>query len=160
TFSIAPQSLTVFGFPGASPAQNLFQITTLNGNVNWSASVKLLNGSNWLAVSPLSGLVSDAQPSRLSSRIDFGALGSSLGVFQAAMTVSDTASGYSVTVPITATVSANPGRLVLSQSSFVFTVAGGGSAPPERALSIFNAGQGTIPWSIPSSAVPSWLNLS
>jgi len=53
---------------------------------------------------------------------------------------------------------AKPPVIAFSSSSFSFTVLEGFANPPSQTLNIWNAGEGTLSWSVSSSA--SWLQLS
>ncbi len=153
---IVTPTLGFFGTVGDSPARQGFQIGSDGEPVNWTATVRLLNGSGWLTVSPSSGAASLAQPAVVIATVNYGALGGA-GVFQAVITVTDTATGSSVTVQVTAVLSAPVARLSLSQTSFTFQGTSGWPPPPQS-LTVFNQGAGTLNWSL--SGLPSWLTAS
>ncbi|OFW29325.1 MAG: hypothetical protein A3J28_00900 [Acidobacteria bacterium RIFCSPLOWO2_12_FULL_60_22] len=159
SISVTPEALNLPATVGLAPTRHQLQISSLGGTVNWSAEVAQLNGSGWLSAFPLSGSVPANLPSILTVEVNYAALGSA-SIYQGLVTITDTATGYVVAVPIAVVLSSTQARLVLSQPSFLYTVAGGGSAPPPQTLRVFNGGQGNLAWSIPANALPSWLSVS
>ena len=131
--TVAPQSLSFSAVVGAASQRQTLQVGSDAGTVNWTATVELLNGTGWLTVSPGSGTATLEQAATITVEVNFGALAAG-GVFQAVITVTDTASDFSVTVPVQAVVTLLGGRLVLDQTAFVFRVAEGGFAPPAQTL--------------------------
>ena len=154
--TLGPRILGFSATVGDPSARQGFQIGSDGGSVNWTATVRLLNGSGWLTVSPTSGAASLAQPAVVIATVNYGALGGA-GVFQAVITVTDTATGSSVAVQVTVVLSAPVARLSLSQTTFVFQGVNGWPSPPQR-LTVFNQGTGTLNWSL--SGLPSWLTAS
>ena len=154
--TVGPRILGFSATVGDPPARQGFQIGSDGGTVNWTATVKLLNGSGWLTISPSSGAASLTQPAVVIATVNYGALGGA-GVFQAEITVTDTATGSSVTVQVTVVLSAPVARLSLSQTTFVFQGVSGWPAPPQS-LTVFNQGTGTLNWSL--SGLPPWLTAS
>ncbi len=127
--------------------------------LNWTAAVRFLNGSGWLTISPTSGSASASSPTSVTGTINYAAI-STAGVYQALIVFTDTASRRSVNFPVTVTVGTpNQGRLLLSQSSLFFSTAPNSpTGAPPQSLRVFNAGQGTLSWTI--SGLPSWLTAS
>ena len=154
--TVGPRVLGFSATVGDAPARQGFQIGSDAGTVNWTATVKLLNGSGWLTVSPTSGTATLAQPAISIVEVNYGALGGA-GVFQAMITVTDTATGSSIAVSVTAVLSAPVARLSLSQTAFVFQGVTNWPPPPQS-LTVFNQGTGTLNWSL--SGLPSWLTAS
>ena len=119
--------------------------------------VELLNGTDWLTISPTSGTASFGQPATVTGEVNLDAL-TSAGLFQAVITVADTATGVSVEVPVTAVLSAPGGRLSLNQTAFLFQSVSFGAPTSSQTLTISNEGDGTLNWSL--SGLPSWLTAS
>ena len=154
--TVGPRILGFSATVGDPPARQGFQIGSDGGPVNWTATVRLLNGSGWLTISPSSGAASLTQPAVVIATVNYGALGGA-GVFQAEITVTDTATGSSVTVQVTVVLSAPVARLALSQTAFVFQGVTNWPPPPQN-LTVFNAGTGTLNWSL--AGLPPWLTAS
>ncbi len=154
--TVSPLTLSFSGTVGDPPAQQALQVGSAAGSVNWTASVELLNGISWLTVSPGSGTATLQQPATVTAEVNFGVLAA--GVFQAVITVTDTAAGFSVTVPVQAVVTSPGGQLLLDQTVFLFRVAEGGFAPPAQTLQVLNNGTAAVNWSL--SVLPSWLTAS
>ena len=154
--TVGPRILGFSATVGDPPARQGFQIGSDGEPVNWTATVRLLNGAGWLTISPSSDIASLAQAAIVIATVNYGALGGA-GVFQAVITVTDTATGSSVTVQVTVVLSAPVARLSLSQTTFVFQGVSGWPAPPQS-LTVFNQGAATLNWSL--SGLPSWLTAS
>ena len=155
--TVAPQSLSFSGSVGDPSAQQALQVGSDAGTVNWTASVELLNGAGWLTVSPASGTATLEQPATATVEVNFAALAAA-GLFQAVITVTDTAAGFSVTVPVQAVVTSPGGQLLLDQTAFLFRVAEGGFAPPAQTLRVLNNGTEAVNWSL--SSLSTWLTAS
>ncbi|MGH8246573.1 MAG: BACON domain-containing protein, partial [Gammaproteobacteria bacterium] len=131
--------------------------TSSSALVNWTAAVTLLNGSNWLTISPASGTATTQQSSVVTGRANAATLPGP-GVYQALIVVTDTTTRRTVTVTVSLVVRSNDPRLALSQSAIVFFAAQGGPAPPTERLRVFNVGGGLANWTI--SGMPTWLTAS
>ena len=160
SLSVTPNAISLSATVGAAAARRSLEIASLGGTVGWSVQARILNGSGWLSVSPESGTVEEGTPSPLAVEVDYSALGTTAGVFQGLIRVTDEATGFVATVPVAVVLNTQQSRIGLSQSSMVFTIAGGGATPPPQTLQIYNLGTETLNWSIPSSELPSWLNVS
>ncbi len=158
SLAVAPQALNISASVGASSTSHVLEITSAGASVSWSASVTLLNGAGWLSLSPASGSATSSLTARLTVTVNYSAL-SGAGAYQALISVIDTATRYSVAVPVSVVLSAPQGRLALSHTAFLFTAAAGGPAPPAQTLRIFNSGQGSLSWTIPAN-LASWLTFS
>ena len=60
---------------------------------NWSATRELLNGTDWLTVSPTSSTASLDQPATVSVEFNYAALDTA-GLFQVVITVTDKATDF------------------------------------------------------------------
>ena len=158
SLTVAPRALSFSGTVGDPPASQALEIGSKSGLVDWSATVKHLNGSDWLSVSPTSGTATLDQPVTVTVEADFGALDAA-GFFQAVITVTDAETGFSVEVPVALALKTIGGRLLLSPVVFTFTAASNASGSLSQTLRVINLGEGTLDWSI-SRNLPSWLTVS
>jgi uncharacterized protein (TIGR03437 family) len=149
------------GAPGSSQALSVKNLG--GGSLNFTASISPVTGGGWLGVSPAQGQATPVSPVPLVLEASPGALDA--GTYQALLNIRSD-SGDNVKIPITMTISAGSGMLILSQSSVKFTsVADGGSPPPQR-FAIANSGQGTLSWTVQSSVLSgsddgnAWLSVS
>ena len=156
--TVVPLDLSFSAIVGAAPAGQALQIGSDGGPVNWTAMVELLNGTDWLTISPTFGTASFDQPATVTVEVNLDALASA-GLFQAVITVTDPANEFSVEVPVAVVVSAPGGRLLLDPPAFVFRAASTASGPLSRTLRVINDGDGTLNWSI-SGNLPPWLTVS
>ncbi len=162
TLKVTPPALTLSPVGGVFPSRIALQLESLSGEVDWAASTALLNGQGWqLKVTPSSGTVTESQPLTLILELNSGFLPPSPAA--ATLTVRDTINGPTVVVPIT--IATGPGEsshLLLSQTSFVFRVPGGGAAPLSQTLHLLNTGTGSLNWAISASALTEapWLQYS
>ena len=159
--NVAPQALSFSAVFGAAPERQALQIGSDAGTVNWTASVELLNGSGWLTVSPASGTATLQQPATASAEVNFAALAAA-GLFQAVITVTDTATGFSVAVPVVVVLSAPGARLLIDPPVVVFTTASTATGSLSQTLRVINEGEATLDWSISavSGNLPAWLTIS
>ena len=159
--NLSPDNLSLFNIIGDGSYNKALKITVANGTVVWNATVTLLNGNGWLSLSSSTGTTTPTQSSILRLGVNVGAL-LAPGVYQAIVTVKDTKSTDSDTLPVTLALSPARSRLHLSQGAFVFTVMQNGVTPPSDTVQIFNTGLGNMAWTIPANltAPLSWLRLS
>lgn len=135
---------------GTAPASQSVQITNSgSGTLGWIATAN----AAWLSVSPASGTA----PSALS--VSVSPAGLSAGTYTGNIQI--TASGasdtpFSVAVRLTVTQAAP--SLMVAPQSLTFNYSNGGSAPEAQAVSITNAGAGTLSWTTFSSNY--WLAVS
>jgi uncharacterized protein (TIGR03437 family) len=157
--AVSPASLGLSATLGGPAATSALQVGSVGGTVSWTASTTILNGGNWLTVSPLSGTSTPAQPVLLALQANPAAPGAA-GLYQAAITLTASA-GKSVTVPVTLSLGQGRPRLRLSHTALVFSATQGGAAPPPQTVSIFNAlpGSGTLNWSAAAGSA-NWLSVS
>ena len=160
SLSVTPPAISLSATVGQGATRRRLDIVSLGGTVNWLARARILNGENWLRITPESGAAAAGDPAALGVEIDIGALGTSAGIFQGLIQVTDQASGFVQTVPVAVVLSVEQSRIGLSDRSFHFTIAGGGATPRPQTLRIYNRGTGAMNWSIPASAVPPWLTAS
>lgn len=161
TLTLSSPGFFVSANTGAAPSRHALQVGSVSGTINWSATVSLLNGANWLTLAPASGTATAAAPSVTYAQVNYAAL-TTPGVYQAVITVTDTVSRFSKAIPFTVVLSGAQARIALSQAAFLFSAAASGAPPPSQTLRINNAGQGALNWTIPAnpSAPQSWLTVS
>jgi uncharacterized protein (TIGR03437 family) len=157
--AVSPASLSLSATLGGPAATSALQVGSVGGAVSWTASTTVLNGGNWLSVSPSSGTSTPAQPVLLALQANPAAPGAA-GLYQAVITLTASA-GKSVTVPVTLSVGQGRPRLRLSHTALVFSATQDAAAPPPQTVSIFNAlpGSGTLNWSA-AAASANWLSVS
>jgi uncharacterized protein (TIGR03437 family) len=126
----------------------------------FTASVTYLNGgSNWLAVSPATGTLQ--QGVRNSVRVTFtpASLPAS-GTYQGFVHIRLSNISGTISIPVSAALSAPTPQLALSWSSVVFQAVTRTGIPPTQTVVLNNSGTGTLEWSLDTAAIPSWLNVS
>ncbi len=155
---VSAQFLRFFAIQGdpAPPAQALAITSPGSGTLNWAASATTSDGGNWLSPSPASGTA----PSTLAVAV--APTGLAPSAYLGLISVRNTASSEVFPVAVSLVVAAPASVLLPSQTSFVFNVVQGATAPAPQTLSIFNAGQGTMSWSIQTSipAGGNWLTVT
>ena len=161
TLTVTPLELSFSGVVGDAPASQNLQIGSDGGPVNWTAAVTLLNGDDWLTISPPEGIASFDLPATVTVEVNFAALGTA-GLFQAVITVTDPESEVSFEIPVAVALSAPGGRLLIDPSVIVFTAASTATSSLSQTLRVINLGEGSLPWSISavSGSLPSWLDIS
>ena len=165
--SVSPTLLQFSGVAGGS-AQTLSVGVTTASSTSFTASAVVLNGANWLSVSPASGSTAStgittesttgaaAASSRLSVVVNFAAL--TAGLFEGDVSV--TAGTATVKAHVSVSVTTSLSRLVVTPQAMVFTAAENGVAPRSREVRIFNPGQASLQWSSSLSDAAPWLSLT
>ena len=157
SFTASPASLSFSAAAGsaASTAQQVTLSSTLAG-VAWAAGALTYDGGNWLSVSPASGQV----PATISVSVNAGTLAA--GTYRGTITIlAPVGSLSSVAIAVTLTVTAaQPPSLSVQPSSLSFRAAPGAAAAPAQALSIANAGGGTLTWTAQVTQGGTWLSVS
>jgi len=107
-----------------------------------------------------SGTVSAGGPSG-SLVVNVSPAGLPAGLYLALISVSNTATGAAVPVVVSLSVTPPATHIVLTQHSFVFTVAQGSTSGPSDSFRILNHGQGTMNWQV-QAVLPqgNWLRLT
>jgi len=161
TLSMSPPAVNLTSVEGSFPTRVVLRLDAISGTVDWVASARLQTGDNWrFNVVPSFGSVTAGTPMTVLLELNAGFAPPSSGT--ALITITDVTNGPSIKVPITLDVAPSGGRLVLSQSSFVFRAQQGGSLPASQTLSLLNAGSGNLSWSVGGSVLGSapWLSFS
>jgi hypothetical protein len=124
------------------------------------ATVSYLNGgTNWLALAPASGSLQPNQ--RNSIRVTFtpGSL-PRVGTYQAFINIRLTGPNGTISIPVSAALTAPSPQLSLSWSSMVFQTVTRTGVPAPQIVLLVNSGTGTMDWSVDAASVPAWLNVS
>ena len=161
TLTVTPLELSFSGLVGAAAASRTLQVSSDGGPVNWTAAVTLLNGDDWLTISPTEGIAPFDLPVPVAVEVNFAALGAA-GLFQAVITVTDPESEASFEIPVAVALRAPGGRLLIDPSAIVFTAASTATGSLSQTLRVINLGEGSLQWSISltSGSLPSWLEIS
>ncbi|MFW9842851.1 MAG: hypothetical protein ACFFES_18340, partial [Candidatus Thorarchaeota archaeon] len=150
TIAVNPTSFAYTITEGnAIPDTQVAITNTGGGTLNWTVS----NVTAWLTLNPTSGS-GDA-----TVVVSFDVAGVPAGTYHDTITVSDPAAiNDPITVPVMVTITAAPVPVIsVSPTSFTFDAEEGGANPPDQILSITNIGEGTLAWTVTSSA--GWLSL-
>ncbi|MBK5294878.1 MAG: hypothetical protein JJE04_24770 [Acidobacteriia bacterium] len=146
-------------------AQTLRTLSVTNrgpGSLNYRASVEIISGQNWLAVSLPSGPASFTVASRL--RLQFNTSLLQPGTYKARIRLDSTSTTQTpLFVPVTLAVSNSRRLIALSQEGLSFTAVAGGPATASQRVSVLALGSGGFNWNAATSVdqnLPSWLSLS
>ena len=164
--SATPPKLGASG-PGVSfsaiqgSASSTTQIAVTNqggGSLAFNAAASTSTGGSWLQVSPASGTATPSTPVSLTVTATPGTLGA--GTYSGSIVVSS-ASGGSVTITATLSVSAAQQTILLSQTGMTFISVAQGGSPLPQSFGILNIGQGSMSWSASASTLSGgpWLSI-
>ena len=149
-----PGSLAFTGVEGGpSPASQTLSVTNTGGGIlTWSASAT----AAWLTLSPSSGTTT-TETDVITVSVD------TTGLFASTYSATITLTAVGATnspqqVAVTLTVIEPPPTISHSPESLTFTGVEGGANPAAQALTMTNAGEGTLSWSASNDAT--WLSLS
>lgn len=126
----------------------------------FTASVSALNGGDsWLSVAPASGTL---QPTiRNAVRVTFTpAALPGAGAYQGFVHVRVPSIDGTISIPVNAALAPTTPQLSLSVPSMVFQAVTQTGLPATQQLALNNTGAGTLDWSIDSSTIPLWLNIT
>lgn len=132
----APASVTLTAPANASaPVTQNVQITSSGtGALSYTASATVLQGPNWLSVSPVSGNT----PATLT--ISANVTGLTQGTYNGQVTVvAPGAANSPITIPVTLTVGP-PTSIGVGTSTATFTYQLGGTAPPSQTVNVTSTG--------------------
>jgi uncharacterized protein (TIGR03437 family) len=134
---------------------------SLPSMTDFTASVTVLNGGNWLTVSPASGTFIPGARNTVAAVIN-PAIAGGAGTYQALIQVNLLSLNQSVRIPMTLTLTAGP-LISLSWNSFAFQTVENTPAPPPQIMRIYNGVPGTLNWTISPAepaTFPPWLSIS
>jgi len=161
SLSLQTQSLSFAFTAGGSQESQQFGITNQgSGTISFTASASTSTGGSWLSVSPASGATSNASPASLTVTAAPGSLGP--GTYSGALTIASYVTGQSLTVPVTMTINAAAGQLLLSQTGLTFVAVAQAGAPLSQSFGILNAGTGSLNWTASASTLSGgsgWLKI-
>jgi len=132
---------------GANPEDQTLEIwNSGGGTLNWHVS----DDVGWLSLSPVGGF-STGEHNAVTVSVNIS--GMTAGSYNATITISACCPNPTNSpqhVPVSLTIIPPPAELTIgfSPSSFHFAAALGGSNPADQTLSIWNAGGGTLNWSV------------
>ncbi len=155
--SVRPGPLTFTQIQGAAApsAQNL-EISSTGNLLSYTATVSTLNGSNWLAVSPVSNIT----PSSISVSVNGSAL--PVGSYSGSVVITAQGAGNSPqVVPITLNVIAAP-NLSVTPQTLTYTATTSGGNPASQTISLASTGA-NVPFTAAttvSGGAPNWLTVS
>ncbi len=162
TIRANPVVVNLSTLDGVFPSRAVLRVEAIEEPVTWVASIRMTDGSSAydLRLSPNSGVATLLDPSLLTIDLDTGIRPPTPAV--AEITLTDVQFNLSIKVPVILGWSEVGPRLRVSQSSVVFQAVQGGGTPSPQTLSVMNAGEGALGWSIPAEAVnaATWLNVS
>jgi len=141
---------------GGVVRRSLIVLNSGNGQISYTTSATLLNGTGWLTVTPQSGGATPDAPGRVSVAINAQALDA--GVYRARVSINSPATNETIEVPVTVAVSASREAILVSQLGLGFTTVAGGAAPPVQTLQISSAGTGGFGWDASASVENTSLN--
>lgn len=142
------------------PAQLLSLSNNGSGDLNFGVQFITSRGGGWLSVSPPEGTVSAGGPAG-TVVVSANSEGLATGLYLGLVTVANITAGASTPVAVSLVVGAPATRILLNQTSFVFTVAQGSTLVPSQAFNVINIGQGAMSWQI-QSFLPqgTWLRMT
>ena len=155
--SVSTPSVSLTSTAGGNAAsQSLQVLNSGGGSLSFTASVAA--GSSWLSFSAQSNTATAAAPATLVVTANPGSL--SPGTYTGA--IAFTAAGNTVTLPVTFSVSAPAGKLLISQNALTFQAVAQGGTPLPLVFSILNTGQGVLNWTAQATTLSggNWLQLS
>jgi len=85
------------------------------------------------------------------------------GTFQAALTVTSSTTGETLSIPITIIIGPRTQRMAVSQRGLLFTAVLGGGVTPPQSFAVLNSGEGAFLWRAAASTFPGasgWLSVT
>jgi len=152
--TLTPSTLVVTSGNGNS--RSLTVGVSGSGSVGFTASANVVNGQNWLNVSPPSGTASLHSPVQLTLTFNTGTL--SPGVYTGQVNV--TGGGSTLTTAVRLVIpSGGVPAMVLNHTGLNIIAAQGATLIP-RSIAVNNAGSGNLPWTASVVSGGSWLSAS
>jgi trimeric autotransporter adhesin len=142
----AALSFTFPSNPAASQTQTVRVLNAGSGSLAFTASAQASTGSNWLSVSPASGLATPQSPLQLLVNANPTRL--AVGTYTGVLTIASSTTGETVTVPVTMTISNLDQAIRLSHRALSFTAVSGGGIVPPGSFAITNIGRGTMNFTV------------
>jgi uncharacterized protein (TIGR03437 family) len=143
---------------GSAPVQAQLLVTNSGGGVLTFTTA--VTGCTCVSVSTPSGQASPGSPAAVGYTVNPVGLPPSTYYSQIVINASN---GQQVTVPVTIAINSTTQSIVLTQTGLLFATVPQGAAPPSQTFGIFNAGQGSMSYSVTTqtlSGTPAWLTAS
>jgi len=140
---------------GSAPVQAQFLVTNSGGGVLTFTTA--VSGCTCVAVSTSSGQATPGSPASVGYTVNPVGLPASTYYSQIVISASN---GQQVTVPVTIAVNSTTQSVVLTQTGLLFGTVAQGAAPPSQSFGVFNAGQGSMSFSVTTqtlSGASAWL---
>jgi len=135
-----------FDFVPGSPAQQSGQVSVRNtggGSLAFNVTVETLSGGAWLRAAPQTGSVTRLSPSSIAITADRTGLRE--GTYSGVITVAG--GSDRVIVNVTAVVTGDRPKILLSQTGLSFVAVAEGGAVPSQTFGVLNDGFGVLNWS-------------
>jgi uncharacterized protein (TIGR03437 family) len=156
--SASVSSLAFSALQGSGVQSVQVQLTNSGaGALAFTATAATTSGGSWLSVGP-GGTISPAAPASLTVNATPGSLPP--GTYQG--TVSISAAGSVVNLPVTFSVSAASAVILVSQTGMSFTAVAQGGIPLPQTFGILNTGRGSMNWTASASTLSgpaNWLQI-
>jgi uncharacterized protein (TIGR03437 family) len=150
--SVSPGIENLSAVQGGTPL--IGQLTVSNsggGTLQFTAQATTDQGT-WLELNGSgSGSATPSTPAALVFKAN--PFGLSPGLYTGHITVSDSNSSSSVTVPVVFTVTGAGQSILVSESGLSFTALAGGPQPPAQSFTVSNGGSGSLTWSAQTQQV-------
>lgn len=151
-------SISMSAAQASSPVTQNLQILNKGGGSLAFTATLTSGGGPWLSLSSQSGTATPSVPATITLTATPGSLAA--GTYSGAITISG--AGSAVTVPVTLTISAPSGTMLVSQAGLTFNAVAQGGSPLAQVLGILNTGQGAFNWTASASTLSggNWLSIT
>ncbi|MEO8096759.1 MAG: hypothetical protein ABI811_03600 [Acidobacteriota bacterium] len=143
---------------GTAPAQSI-TVSSLS-SVSHTYSTVVLSGTDWLSVSPASGVLAPFNNRQMAVTVDASRL--TAGTYSGRIRVSVSSAGTVMEIPVLLTVGSGTQVIVLSQSGLTFRTVAGGGVPPAQTLRVYPGGSKPLDFSasVATNAGGNWLSVT
>ncbi len=143
---------------GSALTQQVHVLNTGGGSLAFTAAATTGTGGNWLGISATSGSTTGAAPFALTITANPGTL--TAGTYTGTVTL--TAGGATVKVPVTLSISAPNASILVSQAALTFNGVSQGGAPLPQNIGVLNTGQGSLNWTATAKTLSggNWLSIT
>ncbi|MCZ6490162.1 MAG: hypothetical protein O7A06_06490 [Acidobacteria bacterium] len=151
SLAVRPSGLTFSSVLGAAPITKVLTLTNEGGGAaDFQVTIRTSSGVPWLIAAVASGSVTLSDAVSLAVTADPSGL--SEGTFPGLITITSSATGQTIEIPVTLTVSSVQQILRLSQRGLLFrAIADSGAPPPSQSFAVINNGSGILNWSTGTS---------
>ncbi len=155
------QGLTFSSTAGGPLQARSFRVRNIGGGaLDFSVAVSG-SGAAAIVVDTKSGFAQPSSPASIVVTVDPGILPA--GTYEATVTISSSATGETLTIPVTISLAARTQRMAISQRGLLFTAVQGGGVTPAQSFAVMNAGEGAFLWQAVASTFPGasgWLTVT